>query len=173
MRMRVAILFLLTALGFGLFVTAAPPPAYACSCIDGADAERGADSIVIGTVTRVTDTKVRLAVESVERGSAVAGSELTLRSGRNESSCGYDFRTGVRYRVNSTDGRTGLCSGVRKLPAVAATTTTATATATAVVAAPPAAPEPEADRWWLGLIPGAALVLLAGAGVLRWRRRTD
>jgi len=169
MRMRAALLFLLTALGFGLVVTAAPLPAHACSCIDGADAERGADSIVIGTVTRVTDTKVRLAVESVERGSAVAGSELTLRSGRNESSCGYDFRTGVRYRVNSSEGRTGLCSGVRKLPAVAPTATTAT---TAVVAAPPAAPEPEADRWWLGLIPGAALVLLAGAGVLRWRRRT-
>ncbi|MET0422282.1 MAG: hypothetical protein ABW046_00310 [Actinoplanes sp.] len=161
--MRAALLFLLTALGFGLIVTAAPQPAWACSCIDPAEAERGADSIVIGTVTKVTDTRVRLMVESVERGTAVAGSELTLKSGRDENTCGYDFRSGVRYRVNSSDGQTGSCSGVRKLPALAAS----------VLSAPPSAsgPAAEPNRWWLGLIPGAALVLLAGAGVLRWRRR--
>ncbi|MEV4269639.1 hypothetical protein [Micromonospora aurantiaca (nom. illeg.)] len=171
MKLRAAILLALTALSLGLVVVASPAePAWACSCArTGAD-ER-ADLIVVGTITEVTDTGVQLAVESVEKGSLRAGATLRLRVGRQEESCGYDFRTGTRYRVNSRDGVTGLCAGITAAPAPAQVPTTPSAPAAAptLVTALPAPAQVPGRLWLVG---GAVLtVLAAGLVAVSMRRR--
>ncbi|GAA2727852.1 hypothetical protein GCM10010439_34760 [Actinocorallia aurantiaca] len=68
MKTRGTILLTLTVLGFSLVLLVSPAaPAWACSCAPNGQDER-ADLIVIGTVTEVTDTGIRLAVESTEKG---------------------------------------------------------------------------------------------------------
>ncbi|ADU05776.1 hypothetical protein AB0N38_11990 [Micromonospora aurantiaca] len=169
MKLRAAILLALTALSLGLVVVASPAePAWACSCArTGAD-ER-ADLIVVGTITEVTDTGVQLAVESVEKGSLRAGATLRLRVGRQEESCGYDFRTGTRYRVNSRDGVTGLCAGITAAPAQVPTTPSAPAAAPTLVTALPAPAQVPGRLWLVG---GAVLtVLAAGLVAVSMRRR--
>jgi hypothetical protein len=166
MKLRATILLALTALGLGLVVLVAPAePARACSCVRDDRAGRWADLIVVGTITEVTDTAVRLAVESVEKGSLGAGTTLRLRVGRHEASCGYDFRAGTRYRVNSTDGGTGLCNGIRELPAMPSVPPTAPTPLAA-------APGPSPGRWWPAA--GALLIVLAAGlvAVALRRRRT-
>jgi hypothetical protein len=167
--LRAAVLAVLTALGL-LAIISPSSPAWACSCVSPAEQEKLADLTITGTVTAITDRSVRLAVDGVERGIHPDDS-ITLKVGRHGSSCGYEFRDGVRYRVNSVKGATGLCTGVRELPALPVT-----ATAAPVVAAPTAAPAPTTapasapDRGWLTA--GAALtILIAGLLTLAVRRR--
>ncbi|MFF0150883.1 hypothetical protein [Micromonospora sp. NPDC005203] len=173
MKLRAAILSVLTALGLSLVVVALPAePARACSCVRPAEADERADLIVVGTITEVMDNGVQLAVASVEKGSLPAGATLRLRVGRSESSCGYNFRVGTRYRVNSTGGATGLCSGVRTAPAPAQSQITPSASVAAptpVTAAPTL--DQSSGRWFAT---GATLTILAAGvvvAVLR-RRRT-
>ncbi|MEV4823106.1 hypothetical protein [Micromonospora sp. NPDC049274] len=170
MKLRAAIVFALAILSFGLIVAVSPAePAWACSCALRSDQQdERAERIVVGTVTQVTDEAVQLAVESVEKGSFGKGDTLGLRVSRSEVSCGYDFRVGTRYRVNSINGATGLCDGIRQL---AATPSAAAAVPTHVAALP--APAHTPSRWWLAV--GAMLAALAAglvAAALR-RRRTS
>ncbi|MGC4811399.1 hypothetical protein ACLQ29_12835 [Micromonospora sp. DT228] len=173
MKLRAAILSVLTALSLSLVVVALPAePALACSCARAAEADERADLIIVGTITEVMDTGVQLAVASVEKGSLPAGPTLKLRVGRSEASCGYNFRVGTRYRVNSTGGATGLCSGIRVAPAPAQSRITPSAS---VPAPTPATAAPTLDqssgRWFAT---GASLTILAAGivvAVLR-RRRT-
>ncbi|NES29023.1 hypothetical protein GCE86_19290 [Micromonospora terminaliae] len=169
MKLRAAILVALAALGLGLVVFVSPAqPAWACSCSLRPDQEdERADLIVVGTVTEVTDTAVQLAVESVEKGGRRADPALRLAVRPGEASCGYDFRAGGRYRVNSVGGATGLCVGIRQLPdrpsAPAAASTPATA-------APPPARSP--GSWWR---PTAVALTVLAVGLVAaawWRRRT-
>ncbi|MER7333544.1 MULTISPECIES: hypothetical protein [unclassified Micromonospora] len=168
MKLRAAILVALTTLSLGLVVLVSPvQPAWACSCALRPDQEdERADLIVIGTVTAVTDRVVQLAVESVEKGSR-SDATLRLAVSRGEASCGYDFRAGTRYRVNSVDGATGLCFGIRQLPGAPSASA---ATPTPVVAAP--APVQWSGRWWFAI--GAMLTVLAAGlvAVALWRHRT-
>ncbi|MGN9779607.1 hypothetical protein ACTMS0_28210 [Micromonospora sp. H33] len=167
MKLRAAILLALTTLSLGLVVVVPPAtPGWACSCVfSPSQADARADLIVVGTVTEVTNTAVQLAVDSVEKGSLGAGTTLRLRARRGEASCGYDFRTGKRYRVNSVDGATGLCTGIGPLPAAPSAPAAAP---TDVTAAP--APPRSSGRWWLG--GGAMLtVLAAGLVAVALRRR--
>lgn len=166
MKLRAAILLALTALSVGLAVVVSPAkPAWACRCAPADQADERAELIVIGTITEVTDTGVQLGVESVEKGSLGAGATLRLSVGRHESTCGYDFRAGTRYRVNSIDGVTGLCAGIRQLPA---TSSAPVAAPTLVTAAP--APAQLPGRWWLAA--GVTLtVLAAGLVTVALRRR--
>ncbi|MEU9505265.1 hypothetical protein AB0D32_03145 [Micromonospora sp. NPDC048170] len=166
MKLRAAIVLALITLSLGVVVLGSPvEPAWACSCAFGpAEQDERADVIVVGAVTEVTDSAVRLAVESVEKGSVGREATLRLRVSRVEESCGYAFQTGTRYRVNSINGTTGLCTGVRELPA----------TASAPAAAPTlvtAAPEPaRVPGWWL--VASATLtVLVAGLVAAALRRR--
>ncbi|RLK24053.1 hypothetical protein DER29_1946 [Micromonospora sp. M71_S20] len=169
MKLRATILVALATLSLGLAVLASPvKPAWACSCALRPDQEdERADLIVVGTVTGVTDRAVQLAVESVEKGNPGADATLRLAVSRGEASCGYDFRAGTRYRVNSIDGATGLCIGIRQLPdtpsAPAAAPTPATAAPT---------PEQWPGRWRLAT--GAMLTVLAAGlvAVALWRHRT-
>jgi hypothetical protein len=162
MKLRLSSLLSLMLLSLGLIVLVSPaPPAWACSCVSFDEQDERAELIVVGTVTDVSDTGIRMTVESVEKGAAAADS-LRLKVGRSEASCGYDFRAGGRYRVHSVDGATGLCTGVSPLPAA--------------VSAPPAAapvPAPAADSstwgWWLAAAAGVA-ILAAGLVVARRRR---
>ncbi|MGC4748745.1 hypothetical protein ACLQ28_24285 [Micromonospora sp. DT201] len=174
MKLRAAILFALTVLSLGLVVVVSPAePAWACSCARADQADERAELIVVGTITEVTDNGVQLAVASVEKGSPPAGPTLRLRVGRSEASCGYDFRVGTRYRVNSTGGATGLCSGITAVRAPVQLSITPSAPAaepTPVTAAP--APAQSPSRWWLAT--GAMLTVLAGGlvAVALTRRRT-
>lgn len=163
MKLRAATPFALAILSLGLVVAVSPAePAWACSCASRAgQQDERAERIVVGTVTQVTDEAVLLAVESVEKASFGIGDTLGLRVSRGEASCGYDFRVGTRYRVNSINGATGLCDGIRQ---VSATPSAAGAVPTHV-AAPPA-PAQTPSGWWLAA--GAMLAALA-AGVLRLR----
>jgi hypothetical protein len=163
-QLRAALLAVLTTLGL-IAVISPTSPAWACSCVSREVQEDLADLTVTGTVTAVTDRSVELAVDGVEKGSTVIGAPLTLKSGRYESSCGFGFRTGVRYRVNSVKGATGLCLGVAEVPPLPVAVTSAPAEA-----APPSAPAPY--RWWL--VAGAGLmVLIAGLGTVAARRRRN
>ncbi|MEH0934071.1 hypothetical protein [Micromonospora psammae] len=172
MKLRAAILFALTALSLGLVVVASPAkPAWACSCARADQADERADLIVVGTITNVTGTGVQLAVESVEKGSLGAGATIRLKGGRQEASCGYDFRVGIRYRVNSSDGATGLCAGITPAPAPAQlpNTPSAPGAAPTLVTAVPA-PAQLPGRWWLAT--GAMLtVLAAGLVAVALQRR--
>ncbi|MER7417620.1 hypothetical protein ABT346_12710 [Micromonospora peucetia] len=170
MMLRAVIMFVLATLSLGLVVLVSPAePAWACSCALGpGEQDERADLIVVGAVTEVTGQAVRLAVESVEKGSAGQEATLRLRVSRNEESCGYDFHAGTRYRVNSVGGTTGLCIGIRPLPG--------TPSAPAAVSMPAtAAPAPaQLPGWWLTA--GAMLaVIVAGlvAVALRLRRNNS
>ncbi|OJF11813.1 hypothetical protein [Couchioplanes caeruleus] len=165
MKLRAAILFALTFLGLGMVVLASPPgPAWACSCaVDYAEMEKRADVIVVGTVTEVTDTGIALSVESVEKGDTAGATALRLQVSPGGASCGYPFREGGRYRVNSSDGATGVCAGVSELaprPPVAVSTHSTTA--------PPLA-QSSPSRWWL--VGAAAMTVLVGGVVVAAVRR--
>jgi hypothetical protein len=157
MKPRASSILTLILLSLGLVVLVSPaPPAWACSCAATGQDER-AELIVVGTVTDISDSGIRMTVESVEKGAAAADT-VQLKVGRVEESCGYEFRIGGRYRVNSVDGATGLCTGVSPLPA---------ATALPPVAAPAAGSS--ARGWWLAA--GAGVAVLAAGLVMARRRR--
>ncbi|GAA2389961.1 hypothetical protein Cme02nite_74020 [Catellatospora methionotrophica] len=169
MKPRAAILLVLASLVTSLVVVLSPAdPAWACSCVyNPVEQDERAERTVNGTVTEVTDTAIRLAVDTVTKGDAKVGDTLTLRVARSEASCGYEFRVGARYRVNANRNETGLCIGAYPLaampPAPAATT-----------AVPVAAPmmTPAFDRpspWWF--VPGALLLVAAGLITLSLRGR--
>jgi hypothetical protein len=165
-KLRAAVLALLTTLGL-IAIISPTAPAWACSCVSRENAEELADLTITGTVTAVSDRSVELAVDGVEKGSTAVGAPLTLKSGRYESSCGFGFRTGVRYRVNSVKGSTGLCLGVAEMPPLPVAVTSAPAVAVAV------APEPapaSTNRWWL-VAGGGLTVLIAGLVTVAVRRR--
>ncbi|MEU8080401.1 hypothetical protein AB0B31_33710 [Catellatospora citrea] len=175
MKLRAAILLVLATVGIGLVVVVSPAqPAWACSCAHTpAEQDQRAQRTVTGTVTQVTDEAVRLTVDSVVKGDATVGETLGLRVNRSEVSCGYDFRVGARYQVNANNGATGLCVGVRPLPAASAAVPTATAVPPSAAVPTPALAEPapvRTSRWWLA--PGALLVILAaGLVAVALRRR--
>jgi len=168
MKLRARMLLVLTTLSLGMVVLASPAaPAWACSCAYGSSQEQAdrADLIVVGTVTDVSDTGIRLAVETVEKGSLGNGAILKLSVHGDPNTCGYDFRAGARYRVNSTDGATGLCSGNAQLPAASSALV-----ATPVVASAEPAPAQSSGWWWFAA--GAALTaVLAGVVAVALRRR--
>ncbi len=177
-KLRAAVLCVLTVLGLGLVASPAEP-AWACSCVRPDQVDERADLIVVGTVKKVTDTGIELAVESVEKGSLRGAGTLGLRVGRHEANCGYDFSVNTRYRVNSIDGVTGLCAGIAVAPTPAQQPTPAqppnpaqppTRPATAPTSAT-AAPAPVRlpDRWWLAT--GAMLTVLAAGLVAVALRR--
>ncbi|WP_433717582.1 hypothetical protein ACQP2Y_25685 [Actinoplanes sp. CA-051413] len=161
MKLRLSSLLTVMLLSLGLVVLVSPaPPAWACSCVSFDEQDERAELIVVGTVTDVSDSGIRMTVESVEKGAAAADN-LRLKVGRGEASCGYDFRAGGRYRVNSVDGATGLCTGVSPLPA---------AVSVPPAAAPVAAPVAESSAWGWWLAAGAGVAVLA-AGLVIARRR--
>jgi hypothetical protein len=168
MKLRAMLLLVLTALGLGMVVLASPAaPAWACSCAVGSsreDADR-ADIIVVGTVAEVSETGIRLAVEFVEKGTLGDRATLELRVDDDEVSCGYEFLAGARYRVNSTDGATGLCSGNVRLPAAPST----------IVAAPIVPTNETAtgqtSGWWWFAAGAALTAALAAVNAVVSRRR--
>jgi hypothetical protein len=169
LTLRAAVLALLTT--FGLIAVVSPSsPAWACSCVRPSEQNALADLIVTGTVTAVTERSVELVVDGVLKGSTDVGVPLVLKSGRYESSCGFGFRTGVRYRVNSSKGATGLCLGVASVPPlpVAVTSASASTSAPVVVAVPSPALTP--NHWW---IPATTVltILAAGLATVAVRRR--
>ncbi|GAB4051668.1 hypothetical protein [Catellatospora paridis] len=176
MKLRAAILLVLATVGIGLVVVVSPAqPAWACSCAHSpSEQDKRAERTVTGTVTQVTDEAVSLTVDSVVKGDARVGETLGLRVNPSEVSCGYAFRVGARYRVNANNGATGLCIGVRPLPAASsAAVPTATAVPTSVAVSTPELAEPApvrtSSRW---LVPGAILLILAaGLVVVALRRR--
>lgn len=167
MRLRAALLFVLTVAGLAV-ITSPADPAWACSCaLNPAEQVEHADLIVVGRVTEVTDESVRLAVESVEKGDADRAVPLWLRVGRSEASCGYEFRTGLRYRVNARDGATGLCSGITELPFMPPSSSSAALVRPVAVVRDSTGSFP-----WLATGAGVAvLAAVAVAGAL-WRRGT-
>ncbi|MFG3684109.1 hypothetical protein ACGF5H_28815 [Micromonospora chalcea] len=164
MRLRALLVVALAALGL-VVVISPPKPAWACSCaLSPAQEDARADSIVVGTVSQVTDSAIRLTVESVEKGGAQVGHTLALSVRPGSASCGYDFRLDTRYRVNSTGGATGLCAGIREVSAPTSATTSSVASAERTRAAGPPA-------WWI--VGGVTVAALAAAGlVVAARRRT-
>lgn len=178
MKLRALLLLVLATVGL-VVVTAPAQPAWACSCAygPGTEQDRHAQRIVVGTVAQVTDESIRLVVDSVEKGDAAIGETLGLRVSRSEASCGYEFRTGARYRVNVYNGATGLCTGVRPAPASpSAPPVSSPPVSTPATVSTPVVAEPVADRtpspWWL--VAGAVLVVLAaGLGFAALRRRHE
>jgi hypothetical protein len=175
MKLRLSSLFALILVSLGLVVLVSPAlPAWACSCVSAKDQDARADLIVIGTVSEVSRSAIRLTVESVEKGTGAVGSlQLTVSPG--EASCGYDFRAGGRYRVNSVDGRTGLCVGVQPLPAPSATVPLAAPGEPALDGSAPDDPAPDGSTggWWIAAGVAAAALLTGGAIVARRQRRAD
>ncbi|MEU4422927.1 hypothetical protein AB0F81_20060 [Actinoplanes sp. NPDC024001] len=99
---------------------AAAEPAWACSCAGPADTDRArAEVAFVGVVQSVRPAaagrQVAFAVESVARGAV--GSIVTLTTSDDETSCGYSFEPGGRYRIYAQDGSTSLCSGNELLTA--------------------------------------------------------
>ncbi|MEU4419695.1 hypothetical protein AB0F81_03655 [Actinoplanes sp. NPDC024001] len=167
MRLRAGLLMVLTVLGLVVAVSPAGP-AWACSCAwDAAEQQRQAELIVVGRVTEVTDRWVRVVVESVEKGAADPAAPLRLSVSRNEASCGYEFREGSRYRVNSRAGETGLCIGVAALPPATSSASPAAAVPVAAPAVPAAAEPGRSFPWWMV---GVGIIVVAVAGAA-WRRR--
>ncbi|MCO1616277.1 hypothetical protein AB0F93_12475 [Micromonospora tulbaghiae] len=165
MRLRALLVVALAALGLVVVMSPAEP-AWACSCAGFTpEREERADSIVVGTVSQVTDSGVRITVDSVEKGGAEVGDTLGLKVSRSEESCGYAFRLGARYRVNSSAGETGLCAGIREIsaPALAATPSAASAERTQVAGRHVPGP------WWI--VGGATVAVLAAGLVVAARRR--
>ena len=170
MKLRLSSLFALILLSLGLVVLVPPaPPAWACSCVPDNDQDARADLIVIGTVSEVSRSAIRLTVESVEKGTRAAGS-LELKVTPDEVSCGYDFRAGKRYRVHSIDGGTGLCVGVQPLPAPSATVPLA---APGEPAPDGPAPDGSTGGWWIAAGMVAVAILPGVAIVARRQRRAD
>lgn len=108
LRRFLAVLFLVVA---GLVVMPSGP-AWACSC---GIPQRDGDLVVVGVAERVDkpwlgeDLRVRLRVESVERGSA--GERVEITTAEQSPSCGYGFQEGHRYRVYANEGSTTSCEG--------------------------------------------------------------
>lgn len=183
MKLRAALLLALATVGLSLVVVISPAqPAWACSCVNapGAEQDAHAQRIVLGTVASVTDESIRLVVDSVEKGDVAIGETLGLRVSRSEASCGYEFRTGARYRVNVYNGTTGLCTGVAPAPpAVSEPPVSEPAVSESPVSEPAAvsspvvaesAPDRASRSWWPAI--GAVLVVLAaGLGLVALRRR--
>lgn len=183
MKPRIGVLFVLAVVALGLGVVAGGPamPAWACSCV-AEPSDDGADLIVIGTVAHVSDDAVLLNVDSVEKGGAAPGDDVSLRVSRDEASCGFGFEVGRRYRVPSRLGATNRCDGIRGVPA--ATPSPGSTTTGAAGSAPPrlrglpaTAPAANAGPWPGGPVAGvvtgvvlAGLVGCAAAVVLRRRR---
>jgi hypothetical protein len=148
LRRVLAVLFLVAA---GL-VVAPPGPAWACSC--GAPQYTG-DLVVVGVAESVQkpwtseEVRVRIRVESVERGSA--GSQVEVRTPDQGPACGYEFVAGHRYRVYVNDGNTSSCDGNADL---------------GLVDRP--AEGPPAALWWSL---GSGAVLVGALVLLRWRRK--
>ncbi|MGN9812018.1 hypothetical protein ACTMSW_22000 [Micromonospora sp. BQ11] len=172
MKLRAALAVALTALGLSVVLVVPPAgPAWACSCVplNPTELDEHADRIVVGTVTQVTDNGVQLAVDTVEKGSSGPGETLRLRVSRSEASCGYDFRVGIRYRVNSNGGATGLCAGIREFPATPSATPAIPTSAAAA-----SAREQMSSRWWFAAGAAGAMLAVFAAGVaavaLRRRR---
>ncbi len=165
MRLRALLVVALAAVGLVVVVSPAEP-VWACSCaLSTTERDERADSIVVGTVSEVTDRGVRITVDSVEKGGAGVGDTLGLKVSRSEESCGYGFRVGARYRVNSSAGETGLCAGIREIsaPALAATPSAVSAERTQVAARHVPGP------WWI--VGGATVAVLAAGLVVAARRR--
>nr|WP_030502166.1 hypothetical protein [Micromonospora purpureochromogenes] len=162
MRLRALLVVALAALGL-VVVMSPPEPAWACSCVGSTtQQDDSADSIVVGTVSQVTDRAIRLTVESVEKGGAQVGNSLALRVSPGEAACGYDFRPGTRYRVNSSGGATGLCAGIRELAGPASATVPSATSAQRTRAA-------GAPAWWI--VGGVTVAALAAAGLVVAARR--
>ncbi|MFJ1543229.1 hypothetical protein ACIODS_32290 [Micromonospora chalcea] len=165
MRLRALLVVALAAVGL-VVVMSPPKPAWACSCVGSTtEQDDSADSIVVGTVSQVTDRAIRLTVESVEKGGAQVGTTLGLRVSPGEAACGYDFRLGTRYRVNSSGGGTGLCAGIRELSAPASATAPSVASAERTRADGRHVPA----AWWI--VGGVTLAALATAGLVVAARR--
>lgn len=125
---------ILKRLSMALFVAAAacggfPQPLRACTCNGSPllDLFEAADFAFVGTVTANFDPRAgaevissadpigyRFTVEMAWKG--VDADTMTVWSARFDASCGYRFRTGVRYIVMGQNRggqpRSGLCSGV-------------------------------------------------------------
>lgn len=113
--------------GFAVLLAIATPlvvapatPACACSCVAFTEPEAVAraevvfDGVVLGLQGDDRSARrVRFAVENLVKGQA--GDRVEVTTEGSSASCGYDFEVGRRYRVNVTDGNTGLCSGNRLL----------------------------------------------------------
>jgi hypothetical protein len=170
--MRAGVLVALIVAGLVVIVSPAAP-AWACSCVwSPREQDRHADLTVTGTVTDVTVRDIALAVEWAEKGAAAPGETVRLRVGPGEASCGYDFRLAARYRVNSLEGRTGLCVGIKELPAAATPATTAAVVPTTAVAQPPPVAQRPDRTWWLVAgTSGVALIALVAVAVVLRRRR--
>ncbi|MEU8315267.1 hypothetical protein [Micromonospora sp. NPDC048887] len=166
MRLRALLVVAMAALGLVVVMSPAEP-AWACTCAGPTTAmDERAESIVVGTVSQVTDRAVRLIVDSVEKGDARVGSTLGLRVWPDEAACGYDFRLGIRYRVNSTGGATGLCAGIREMSGPTSAAPSSTVSAQRTQAAGRHVP----GAWWIaGAV--AVAVLAAAGSVVAARRR--
>ncbi|WP_155373620.1 hypothetical protein [Catellatospora vulcania] len=173
MKLRAAIFLALAAIGLSLVTVIAPAePAWACSCAWAAGPEQDshAQRIVVGTVEQVTDQAIRLVVDSVEKGDAAIGETVALRVGRSEASCGYEFRVGIRYRVNTSNGVTGLCNGVVPAPAPPSASPVSTLTTDPT----PAVAEPGPARTsspWLFVAGALLVIIVAGLAAAGLRRR--
>ena len=146
-RRVLAVLVLVLA---GLIV-APPGPAWACSC---GSPEYTGDLVVVGVAESVRrpwtrdELRVRIRVESVERGRA--GAEVEVRTAGQGPACGYEFVAGHRYRIYANEGVTTSCDGNADL---------------GLVDHP--AEGPSAALWWSlgsGAVLVAALILLRQRG---------
>ena len=169
MRLRALLVVVLAALGLVVVVSPAEP-AWACSCaLSTTERDERADSIVVGTVSEVTDRGVRITVDSVEKGGAGVGDTLGLKVSRSEESCGYGFRVGARYRVNSSAGETGLCAGIREISAPALAATPSATPSAASAERTQVAGRHVPGLWWI--VGGATVAVLAAGLVVAARRR--
>ncbi|MFI7545519.1 hypothetical protein [Actinoplanes sp. NPDC049599] len=109
-------LLVIVVLALAGLVVAPTGPAWACSC---GGPEYTGDLVVVGVAESVhkpwsdDEVRVRLRVESVQRGDA--GAEVELRTAADGPACGYTFHEGHRYLVYSTEGTTTTCDGNENL----------------------------------------------------------
>jgi hypothetical protein len=166
MRTRAGILVALVVAGL-VAVLSPAAPAWACSCAySRPEADQQADQIVSGTATEVTDSVVTLLVDTVEKGAPAPGDTVRLKATPGDgASCGFTFRSGIRYRVPSNEGATNACWYVEPLPALAPPT------ATTPLAAPPVAAPPSRSWWPVAGLGATVLVALAGVALALRRRR--
>ncbi len=113
MPRRLLVLLVLAVAGL---VVAPSAPAWACVC--GVPRYDG-DLVVVGVAEEVrkpgtgAELRVRIRVESVERGRA--GESVELVTALHGTSCGYLFREGRRYRIFMNEGSTSSCAGNEEL----------------------------------------------------------